>query len=368
MDKYIQQLVEDLEWAAKNPPKPSYIETPPGFEDQQSIVRLGLTPFKTIEQLTGIGKEAFPEFNQLEVRHWRAVLDAIFKVFDSLKIKLIDVPKGIPKEWLYEAITFNWKQPVQYLPEDGLDFELCTGNPSDCPYGIFCTCGIEWPDDEEYFEVEMDIPEKYLSLLPQIAGAIGSGWVCVLDDDTLELKTISQESYYTPEDTEALRQFLYGDDENIFIQALRFTFEPLLVYEREQMMEDFATRLDLKPLRGKLLEALMARNSEESFTAIVLQSEEKQNWLTFKNNWLEEHVRAIIWQEIRPRNYYNSEFCGLFNDDGTRIDQEAVPTPSLCMLCKSFYDGDPEENILCLLNRNDQRNDPDFKCGVFEKL
>ncbi len=84
MDKYIQQLVEDLELAAHNPPKPSYIETPEGFEDFQSIVNLGLTPFKTIEQLTGIKQEAFPDLTYLEGRHWRALLDAIFAVFDSL--------------------------------------------------------------------------------------------------------------------------------------------------------------------------------------------------------------------------------------------------------------------------------------------
>jgi hypothetical protein len=367
MDKYIQQLVEDLELAAKNPPKPSYIETPPGFEDQQSIVHLGLTPFKTIEQLTGISQEAFPEFNQLEARHWRAVLDAIFKVLDSLKIKLVDAPRGIPKEWLYEAITFNWKQQVQYLPEEGMDLELCTGDPSDCPYGMYCTCDIKWPDDEEYFEVEMEIPKKYVPLLPKIASAIGSGWVCVLPE-TLELKTISPGAYYTTEDQEALGQFLSGDDDDTFFPSLMLTFEPLLIYEREQMMEDFATYLDQEPLRGKLLEALIAKNPEESFTAIVLQSEEKQNWLSFKQNWLEEHVRAIIWQETRSRNFNGFEINGLYNDDGTRIDPETVPTPSLCMLCKSFYDGDPEENILCVLNRNDQRNDPDFKCGVFEKI
>ena len=59
---------------------------------------------------------------------------------------------------------------------------------------------------------------------------------------------------------------------------------------------------------------------------------------------------------------------GFFNDDGTPIDPDSVPIPGLCVICKKYMDDDPEENFLCMLNRNDQRNDPDFQCGVFEKI
>lgn len=59
---------------------------------------------------------------------------------------------------------------------------------------------------------------------------------------------------------------------------------------------------------------------------------------------------------------------GFFNDDGTPIDPESVPVPSLCIVCKSYYIDDPEEKFLCMMNRNDQRDDPDFICGAFEKI
>jgi hypothetical protein len=59
---------------------------------------------------------------------------------------------------------------------------------------------------------------------------------------------------------------------------------------------------------------------------------------------------------------------GFFNDDGTRIDPESIPVPGLCIICKKHQYTDPEENFLCMMNRNDQRNDPDFKCGAFEKI
>jgi hypothetical protein len=64
-----------------------------------------------------------------------------------------------------------------------------------------------------------------------------------------------------------------------------------------------------------------------------------------------------------------SDFVGgFFNDDGTPIDPDSVPIPGLCIICKKYMDDDPEENFLCMLNRNDQRNDSDFGCGAFEKI
>jgi len=59
---------------------------------------------------------------------------------------------------------------------------------------------------------------------------------------------------------------------------------------------------------------------------------------------------------------------GFFNDDGTRIDPESVPVPGLCIVCKSYHLDDSEEEFLCMMNRNDQRNNPNFICGAFKKM
>jgi len=65
---------------------------------------------------------------------------------------------------------------------------------------------------------------------------------------------------------------------------------------------------------------------------------------------------------------YFEEINGFYNDDGEKIDPELVPIPGLCVICKSHLADDWEENLLCLMNRYDQRNDDDFKCGAFEKI
>jgi len=111
---------------------------------------VALVPFKTIEELSGIKSMFFPEVDKLSTKQTESVIKAIFKVFDSLKIELIDVPEDIPPEILYEAITLNWDEYVQYLPSSGMDLELCTGDWLSCPYGGYCSCSDADADADDY--------------------------------------------------------------------------------------------------------------------------------------------------------------------------------------------------------------------------
>ena len=61
----------------------------------------------------------------------------------------------------------------------------------------------------------------------------------------------------------------------------------------------------------------------------------------------------------------NDEINGFYNDDGTKINPELVPKPGLCIMCKKDDLG-REEEVICILNRNDQKDEDDFKCGAYE--
>ena len=57
---------------------------------------------------------------------------------------------------------------------------------------------------------------------------------------------------------------------------------------------------------------------------------------------------------------------GYFDDDGNQLNPDLIPKPNLCLSCKK--NEDPKEEILCNLNRLDQRNESEFKCFAYEQI
>ncbi len=53
-----------------------------------------------------------------------------------------------------------------------------------------------------------------------------------------------------------------------------------------------------------------------------------------------------------------------FDDDGTEVNPDLFPKPQLCLSCKKNEDS--SEEMLCNLNRLDQRNSSEFKCFAYE--
>lgn len=52
------------------------------------------------------------------------------------------------------------------------------------------------------------------------------------------------------------------------------------------------------------------------------------------------------------------------DDDGNEINPDLVSKPALCVTCK--HDEDPNQEILCMLNRMDQQGSEEFKCEAYE--
>ncbi len=52
-----------------------------------------------------------------------------------------------------------------------------------------------------------------------------------------------------------------------------------------------------------------------------------------------------------------------YDDDGTEINPDLIPKPSLCTFCAK--DDDPAEEPLCTLNRLDQQGEEEFRCDAY---
>ena len=150
MQRYIQQLIEDLEKAAENPPSPAFIEPPPHLDDLPDVAELALVPFKPISEWTGIPENAFPaSYRYGDTRDVQKVIDEIIHLLEAYHIEIVDIPNEISAEALYDAIVYCWDDPVQYLPSTGFDLELCSGDPMTCPYGEYCECAEDTDFQDE---------------------------------------------------------------------------------------------------------------------------------------------------------------------------------------------------------------------------
>lgn len=157
MQRYVEQLIEDLEALAKNPPATPYLEVPENMETIPDAAELALVSYKTMEDWTRFDASNFPEMIQLEILQIKKLNAAIFSVFESLFIEIIDIPDEMPEEWLYEVLRSEWDNTlVQYLPSSGMDLEFCTNNWKTCPYGEYCDCYDEVAENEDLklFNVE----------------------------------------------------------------------------------------------------------------------------------------------------------------------------------------------------------------------
>lgn len=54
-----------------------------------------------------------------------------------------------------------------------------------------------------------------------------------------------------------------------------------------------------------------------------------------------------------------------YHDDGTLLNPDLIPKPSLCLVCEKDQIDDEMEQILCTLNRLDQQGEEEFICFAY---
>jgi hypothetical protein len=60
-----------------------------------------------------------------------------------------------------------------------------------------------------------------------------------------------------------------------------------------------------------------------------------------------------------------TKIAGFFDDNGYEINMELIKKPSLCLTCEK--NDDPAEELLCNMNRHDQKDEKEFKCYAYLK-
>lgn len=229
--------------------------------------------------------------------------------------------------------------------------------------------------ENEFYEPdempETELPEKYREVIKEIAESIDSGLVCFLNLDTAETEDFPQEMLEDPEEFEAMTgESFEGLNFKHNNWANWVSFEPLASFESFDIMRRFTDSLEDKWFIDKLNNALNNKKPYANFKAIIDNSNHRQNWFDFKKKFMENHVKELLLMELENKDSDANpeEINGFYDDNGNKVNPDTVPVPNLCIICKSHQADDWEENLMCLMNRFDQKDDPDFKCGAFKKI
>lgn len=154
---------------------------------------------------------------------------------------------------------------------------------------------------DELFEDEeqIEIPEKYMPIIKEIAENVDMGMICYLNPETLELVSV-------PEDMDS--GIFYGEDD-AFQEELNkidqewkqtITCKPPISMQAFGFMEDFVnTQVEDHTLQVQLSNALSRKHPFANFNHIIHNCILKEQWFAYKQKCLEDYVIEELWQLLR---------------------------------------------------------------------
>lgn len=154
-------------------------------------------------------------------------------------------------------------------------------------------------EEEEEEVEEITLPSKYDKAVKEIAGSIDAGLVCYLNPDTLETDDVPKGLIDDPYEMEvstgiSLEEWNFKNTQ----WEKCITIEPLSSNESFHIMEQFTNRLTDIKYKERLCEVLHERKPFANFKRVVDNSPFRQDWFDFNNKCLQQHVRAIITQQL----------------------------------------------------------------------
>jgi hypothetical protein len=164
MEKYVNQLLGDLESAKGNrPPKPNvrvlYPDHPALDYGLDYIAEWECSPQIPMNELFGLDAEIFPDASRLNTTQIEQLVEAILDLWAFYNFGTY-IPDGTPMDLVYKALIDKWKNdPISYVSEGTVTLEFCGYEPDLCPWGMeHCTCK-EFDDDFDMDKYKMT-PEQ----------------------------------------------------------------------------------------------------------------------------------------------------------------------------------------------------------------
>jgi hypothetical protein len=147
MQRYVEQIIEDMRQATENLPAKPYLELSEDDECLRGVMEYESTVTKPMQEWLGIDKACFPPAAKHTQKEIELLVEEILKLWKFYNFEAI-LPKNLPKDIAYKMLVDYFDKSVIHVSEGTIGIEFCNYEPENCPFPKeYCMCN---DDDIDY--------------------------------------------------------------------------------------------------------------------------------------------------------------------------------------------------------------------------
>lgn len=160
MEKYLQQLIEDLRQAALRVPPPREIWDPVDMDSYNEVAdMLYIEDFihgipRPLSNIVGIDKIYFPHPDKLSPQQVNQLYAEMEKLINAYHF-FPDYPTGLPVSEKYRLLRQEWDSGQVFVGAGEVHIEFCTYDEHQCPFPAeFCACRNQESQEKEQLQLK----------------------------------------------------------------------------------------------------------------------------------------------------------------------------------------------------------------------
>ena len=168
MDRYIEQLIEEMQLAMDNRPIPEKLwedvdfDNPAEMEDMAYVEQYINGTTEQLSKILGIDKIQFPPLEKLTSTQAATIYKGMEELLQAFNFHP-DFPDNLPLINKYQVLRAQWEMEVMPVSAGISHLEFCDYEPAACPFPLkYCTCKAF--EEEEMQEPTVDFDDENTEL------------------------------------------------------------------------------------------------------------------------------------------------------------------------------------------------------------
>jgi len=172
MQRYVEQLIEDIRMIAKNPPHLSSVRdflypTEDGDEAIDDAEKFVSGNEICLSDIVGLPKSALPDHRKLSDRQVRWLHDELIIMLNAWNFNP-EFPCKLPVRLQYQTIRDHWDEKTVYVRTGIVHIGYCSYDRDECPFPEHCTFCDEMLEDEYNAGNNANFDVNAEDLLPEV--------------------------------------------------------------------------------------------------------------------------------------------------------------------------------------------------------